>query len=328
IYAHAQAFNPLITGFANTVYIEGKGMFLRGGSQTNYFKDVTQTFMINLTVSWPIGKPAYHQLSNGPADVTTGSALTADKKNWVITGNDTSYIYNFNSMQWTDSTPNTAFLPPNTYGSATDPKTGLMYIGMQIGESDNGLVAFSNSGFVLQNVSVAYTNVPYMVRYHIAWSDKLKRILMFGGSPDAGSPYTNNVSPTFDGQLYDPTTGTVTTFAATGDIPPNRFEACFVPFNNGSKVALYGGAAFANSTPFVNDIYILDVPSRRWTRGPDAVESRGASACAVSNNQLIVWGGFTPSQVFLTPALVYDLKANKWTKGFTAPGPCSAPWLL
>ncbi|KAF8922773.1 hypothetical protein BGZ58_003800, partial [Dissophora ornata] len=273
IYTYAQTFDPILTGFANTVYDDGKAMYLRGGSASNVSTLISQTLMINLTVSWPANKPVYRQLSNGPTELTTGSTLSADRKNWIITGNDSSYIYNFDTMLWTDSTPNPIFVPPNTYGSATDPSTGLMYIGVPFGEESNGLVSFGISNFELQSITVAYTNVPYMVRYHIAWNDKLKRVLMFGGSPYVFWPYTKNVSSTFDGLLYDPVHAVVTSFAATGDIPPNRFEGCFEPLNNGTKMILFGGASFDNGTTTRNDLYFLDVSSGKWTRGPDAPDS-------------------------------------------------------
>ncbi|KAI8605025.1 hypothetical protein EDD21DRAFT_440695 [Dissophora ornata] len=319
IYTYAQTFDPILTGFANTVYDDGKAMYLRGGSASNVSTLISQTLMINLTVSWPANKPVYRQLSNGPTELTTGSTLSADRKNWIITGNDSSYIYNFDTMLWTDSTPNPIFVPPNTYGSATDPSTGLMYIGVPFGEESNGLVSFGISNFELQSITVAYTNVPYMVRYHIAWNDKLKRVLMFGGSPYVFWPYTKNVSSTFDGLLYDPVHAVVTSFAATGDIPPNRFEGCFEPLNNGTKMILFGGASFDNGTTTRNDLYFLDVSSGKWTRGPDAPDSREAISCGISNNQLIIWGGFTSTGPPKVATLIYDLKTNKWKENYTAP---------
>ncbi|KAI8605018.1 hypothetical protein EDD21DRAFT_440688 [Dissophora ornata] len=321
-YSHAQSFQPTTTGLTNNNFIEGQALYIQGGRVQGSSAALPQAFKIDLSVSWPINNPVYVQLPNGPSLTTATSALSADKKSWFLIGTYNSTVFNFQALTWSSSTVSNPYVEALAFGTATNPVSGHIYTGVNtvvnsITASD--LMSFaptgSNLGVLTEESSLS---APYLTQHHIAWSDAVQRVLIFGGSHTAGFPFVPQVSLTFDGQLYDPTTKTRSSFAATGDVPSNRFEACFVPAYNGTKIILYGGATFATQPVFLNDVYILDVTSGVWTQGLNAGEARGGVSCAISNDQLIIWGGFT-NQGMSTQTLVYNIKTNVWTTNYTLP---------
>ncbi|KAF9925517.1 hypothetical protein BGZ65_007699, partial [Modicella reniformis] len=152
--------------------------------------------------------------------------------------------------------------------------------------------------------------------YAVAWSVSLRKLIYIGGKETPGLkelPYLNMLS------YSDKDGWRNITQEVKGRIPASRFGACLLPAFGGSKMVLFGG--FVG----VSDIYILDVATMTWTRGPDAIgETRAYPACAVSNDQLVVWGGMTGSNPTadlppLNSTIVFNLKTNKWTSTFSAP---------
>ncbi|KAF9992340.1 hypothetical protein BGZ65_012349, partial [Modicella reniformis] len=77
-----------------------------------------------------------------------------------------------------------------------------------------------------------------------------------------------------------------------GEVPEPRSSACLVPAFGGSKMVLFGGYT-RHEVSVLSDIHILDLDTMVWTRGPNvkSKERRARAACAVSNDQLIAWGG-------------------------------------
>jgi hypothetical protein len=71
-------------------------------------------------------------------------------------------------------------------------------------------------------------------------------------------------------------------------------------------------------------VFAMDVVKNTWTRGPPA-PTISRSACAVTGDQLIVWGGFTTKEA--KPMLftdqnrtyVFNMKTEKWVSRYTAP---------
>ncbi|KAG0219550.1 hypothetical protein BGX33_002495 [Mortierella sp. NVP41] len=82
-------------------------------------------------------------------------------------------------------------------------------------------------------------------------------------------------------------------------------------------MVLFGGLTTTLLT--LGDIYILDVATLTWTRGPDGglTVARFESACAVTNDYFISWGGYN-NNVPTIPAttVVYNIKTASWTTKF------------
>jgi hypothetical protein len=51
---------------------------------------------------------------------------------------------------------------------------------------------------------------------------------------------------------------------------------------------VFGGA---NNAIYYGHLYILDLPSMKWTKGRSAPEPRSSMACTVAGDNFISWGG-------------------------------------
>jgi hypothetical protein len=96
-----------------------------------------------------------------------------------------------------------------------------------------------------------------------------------------------------------------------------------VSSSSGSRVILFGGLSVSlNAT--AGDIFILDVQTLTWKKGPSTAvkDNRRSPACAVSNDYFIVWGGDTSARSVIPPSqliLVYNLKTDAWVSDYVAP---------
>jgi hypothetical protein len=81
-----------------------------------------------------------------------------------------------------------------------------------------------------------------------------------------------------------------------------------VSAQGGSKMVVYGGTTNANST-LQGDVYILDVASLTWTKGPKPGTSqfRRNMACTAAGDNFVVWGGtfFFFSIVLMSCVLIF-----------------------
>ncbi|KAF9364322.1 hypothetical protein BGX34_001860 [Mortierella sp. NVP85] len=94
-----------------------------------------------------------------------------------------------------------------------------------------------------------------------------------------------------------------------------------MPAYNGSKMVHFQGL-----WPRTDDhgnwieesvVQVLDIATRKWTTGPKTPKRDGA-LCAVSGDQVIIWGG-SNNRTFYESALVYNMKTNKWVSSYIAP---------
>ncbi|KAG0375196.1 hypothetical protein BGX24_009430, partial [Mortierella sp. AD032] len=84
--------------------------------------------------------------------------------------------------------------------------------------------------------------------------------------------------------------GNTTAASVTGDHPTARYSHCMVEAYDGAKMILFGGYEGGNP---LDDIYILDVESMKWTKGTPGgpTVARGGASCAVTNDLFVAWGG-------------------------------------
>ncbi|KAK3830338.1 MAG: hypothetical protein J3R72DRAFT_257892 [Linnemannia gamsii] len=68
------------------------------------------------------------------------------------------------------------------------------------------------------------------------------------------------------------------------------------------------------------DIYILDVPSMKWTKGKSAPATRSNMACTVAGDNFISWAGSgdrpTGTDSPTGTPLIYDLNSGQWVQKF------------
>ncbi|KAF9905010.1 hypothetical protein EC991_002073 [Linnemannia zychae] len=109
-----------------------------------------------------------------------------------------------------------------------------------------------------------------------------------------------------------------------GQAPPALKEHCMVSALGGSKMVLYGGTLIDTNNTLQGDIYILDIATLTWTKGPvpSSSQRRRNMACTVAGNNFVVWGGQSLSGEFMNTT-VYDLQSNQWTTQFSLSSPPS-----
>ncbi|KAF9145307.1 hypothetical protein BG015_011936 [Linnemannia schmuckeri] len=221
-----------------------------------------------------------------------------------------AYKYNLATSSWTTLETNSYF-----WGGAaratTDPETGEVFV-------PNGYDSLLTGDTMLSykpSLNKFYyhdrqPNLEKLVAYSVAWSAGLRSMLLFGGG-DSRTGMTNN-------DLYACNeAGGWRLLSVKGDIPSPRRASCFVPAYQSTKMILFGGLTTTLAT--LGDIYILDVATLTWTRGPDGgtTIARFASACAVTNDYFISWGGANMLAAANTATtVVYNIKTASWTTNF------------
>ncbi|KAF9127946.1 hypothetical protein BGW39_005457 [Mortierella sp. 14UC] len=306
---HAQSYQPIPVHWSLSVFIEGQAMWVMGG--LNNVNDVLtgQMFSIDLSTSWNTSSPAYKRLPDGLVTRDMASALMADNQNWFILSNSTAYKYNLATSGWTTIKRNSNFWG-GTVRAATDPETGRVYV-------PNGYYSLLTGNTMLSyrpNLDEFYyhdkqPNLENLEVYSVAWSAGLRSMLLFGGK-DYRTGMTNN-----DLYAYNEASEW-RLLSAKGDIPSPRRSSCFVPAYQGTKMVLFGGLTTTLVT--LGDIYILDVATLTWTRGPDGglTVARFESACAVTNDYFISWGGTNLAATNTATTVVYNIKTASWTTNF------------
>ncbi|KAK3805908.1 MAG: hypothetical protein J3Q66DRAFT_359953 [Benniella sp.] len=307
---HAQTFQPVLTVQSGNSFADGKALYVYSGG-TREGTIAQQSFMIDLSVSWNTTSPAYKRLAIGPGSNWIPSAMSADGQKWFVFVNGIGHVYDTVAGIWTQAFQEPGANVSGFFGRAatTDPATGLIYIpygylkpdgtwGMMIVDLTNN----SYSGGNDMNFSAPDDN-----SYAVTWIPALKSLLYAYG----GTMY-----------LYNPTEGWRNFNGPQGFTAQDGF--CLVTSSSGSKVVLFGGYSLSlNAT--IGDMFILDVPTLTWKKGTSSPprDVRRYHACALSNDQLVVWGGDTGNWLFILPAehltMVYDLKTDKWVTNYVAP---------
>ncbi|KAI7819284.1 hypothetical protein BC939DRAFT_460317 [Gamsiella multidivaricata] len=341
-----QSFQPTLTTGATSAFVENQNLYILGGVPSTYTSTnsiiptttIPQAFVLDLSVSWNSSNPIIQQLPDGPTTTSpslTGedgwvgwgtagmvSTLSADAQTWFVAFNDPAYQYSTSSATWTlglslDNLTTNTDLPLSRGASAavTDPDTGLVYMFSNTDPaSDNPLVRRLdlNTGTIdnipMDNDDALDDRVSAIVS--AIWSAPQKQILVIEEhNPIRLLAFTPNI-----------TNATWSILNTTGDIPATRTGACFVSSAGGAQAVYFGGFS-TNSPTAMNDIYILDIPSMTWKRGPDApsTDARGGAACAVSSDHFLAWGGSStiPNTDSPMEALViYNLRTQSWTSEY------------
>ncbi|KAG0244429.1 hypothetical protein BGW41_007721 [Actinomortierella wolfii] len=117
--------------------------------------------------------------------------------------------------------------------------------------------------------------------------------------------------------------------STSGYFSASRTAHCVATNNEGTLVAVFGG--FVNhSTVADPTVYLLDTNTWTWTAVPMTnMRGRAYSACAIQDNQLIVWGGFfsrptkSPNNLPLVEesTMVFSMTTRQWVSSFIPSGP-------
>ncbi|KAF9361963.1 hypothetical protein BGX34_006801 [Mortierella sp. NVP85] len=312
---HAQElFRPRHTTY-NT-FIDGRGLFVGGGKAQGETAAIVQTFMIDLSTNWTTSSPKYETLADGFSVVGTSSTISPDNKLWLVSYKTQVYAYSFEKRTW-DSYLELGSGDGDISGSGavTDVENGLVYF---VDAFPNNMMRINTAGPSYDKVAIPpQMNGTYF--YSAAWSAYSQKVYFLGGMTK------DRTLQSWKGFSYSSTEGWIDlSTSMKGTVPTFRYEACFVPAYDGTKIVFFGG--YDESNIAFADIFVLDVATLTWTKGPSAPadDRRANSACAASGDYFISWCGEHDTRTgtgTVNSTLSYDLKANLWTTTYIAPLP-------
>ncbi|KAG0078543.1 hypothetical protein BGZ90_004996 [Linnemannia elongata] len=277
----------------STLYIHG-GF---NGTNSNYTTRFNQFFSLDLTQNWSTSDPPWTQIlavGSTPDRLTTaGHTMSISQSQnsqgflrdavtvWDMVNPLTfAACYYFETKSWQELP---AFPPPEPgplrfYQAATHPETGRVYIPGCAGTS---MLGYDRSTSTTSVLPMPYLgNITSWNGYGFVWNAVRGSFFLFGG---VGAP--SEVSYLYEYKMST-TPPTWEFLQSYGSIPPHLSEMCMVSAYSGNKMLVFGGGVNGSE---VGTLYILDVPTMTWTRGPSSQPRKGM-ACAVAGDNFVVWG--------------------------------------
>ncbi|KAI8361964.1 hypothetical protein B0O80DRAFT_434770 [Mortierella sp. GBAus27b] len=306
----AQSFHPLPLYGVYYSSIEGKAFYIGGGKSSGV--STPTTFSIDLSKPWSASNPPYSQMIDSFNAISLPSAVSGDGTRWVVAFEGVVYDYIFDTRpSWKASFE---AVGSDFAGSSmvSDPETGTIYI-------PNGFPGFMLTGN-LTSQTFGRVEMPASlvgsISFGLAWSAALKKLVLIGGSRVGQPAGLNAFSYGVDGTGI----GKWDNLTMKGQVPSACTDACLMPAYGGSKLILFGGTNPVDNS-ILPSIYVLDVATMTWTKGPDvaAKDKRSEMACAVSGDYFITWGGGGVSGATFNSTLLYSIKTNKWTPSYIPP---------
>ncbi|ORZ29113.1 hypothetical protein BCR41DRAFT_11584 [Lobosporangium transversale] len=93
-----------------------------------------------------------------------------------------------------------------------------------------------------------------------------------------------------------------------------------------SKIVIFGGrvplapnSTSSSESTFSEELFVLDIATSSWKKGPNAAIKRGYTACIIVGDQFLAWGGYNDNLVVSGPPIVFDLTKFEWANTYTAP---------
>ncbi|KAK3809523.1 MAG: hypothetical protein J3Q66DRAFT_405509 [Benniella sp.] len=321
----AQEIRPAPDFLKCSAFAEGQGLYLLGGQNE-------ENFMLDLSVSWKTSDPVFKKIEGGPRVSGRACAMTNNGEDLFVMSKGTGYVHNVKSGSWR------AFQNANFTSwtartmVATDPETGFIYLPSG-GEDFTGremmlsvdvktgtvnttdlfrcMMKTTTITGVLCNILPAHrTSIPPV----IVWSGLLRSFLILE-NPGFRNPVTFTPSKETSGAEG------WSSLAVTGWKPNTyRIFECGAPAYGGSKLVFIVTGVVGTEGSY---LYILDVAECTWKEGvPPPIPMLQSTACAVTGDQFISWGGgFAGNGTATNATLVYNLKTETWTSEYIGPFP-------
>ncbi|KAF9330766.1 hypothetical protein BGZ91_012390, partial [Linnemannia elongata] len=250
----------------STLYIHG-GF---NGTNSNYTTRFNQFFSLDLTQNWSTSDPPWTQIL---AVGSTPDRLTTAGHTMSISQSQNSQGFLRDAVTVWDMPG-----PLRFYQAATHPETGRVYIPGCAGTS---MLGYDRSTSTTSVLPMPYLgNITSWNGYGFVWNAVRGSFFLFGG---VGAP--SEVSYLYEYKMST-TPPTWEFLQSYGSIPPHLSEMCMVSAYSGNKMLVFGGGVNGSE---VGTLYILDVPTMTWTRGPSSQPRKGM-ACAVAGDNFVVWG--------------------------------------
>ncbi|KAF9347823.1 hypothetical protein BGX34_002858, partial [Mortierella sp. NVP85] len=306
----AQKFRPRPRSEPSYTFTEGQGLYILGGVGPD-FDSIQQPFMLDLSVSWNTSDPVFKDLK-GPKVEEGACTMTNGGEDLFVLASGTGYIYNVKSDTWAIFN-NNAFASPII--ATTDPETGFIHI-PQGGEDFQGRLQTLTLDLRTKTVNQTATRLGDWIGSVAGWNTYLKSLV---GVASQGNNFDTHIL-----RIYTPSkmnkTSTGWSRLKTGPIPGSEFGHwnCGASMHGGTKMVFLAESDDPTIKTSFN-VYILDVKTRTWKKGPSAPPV-SKSACAATGDQFIVWGGEVGAQQRISNAtFVYNIKTEKWTTNYIAP---------
>ncbi|KAG0197710.1 hypothetical protein BGX33_000393 [Mortierella sp. NVP41] len=272
--------------------IDENRLIIHGGSDfqnSTFLPAVNQFWSLDLTRPWDVSSPSWTPVNNQtelPKFWTTSfhsMSVSIDHQTLTIwdpttTGSVTNYSLADN-VWLTLPSPLSFQLSERDLQTATDSTTGKIYTPLgyegnkmliynpaqatpgaaSVGAAPDGTSPAGLGTFSAEVMPGGYQKGS--TGYSFVWSEVRKRFILFGGRNVIGAYMWE----------YHPSTKNWTELVAY----------------NGTKMILFGGRI--NDTVTQGSIYILDLPKRVWTKGPNVNPSqyRSHMACGVSGDNFL-----------------------------------------
>ncbi|KAF8948546.1 Leucine-zipper-like transcriptional regulator 1 [Haplosporangium gracile] len=283
-----------------------------------HFNDINNTFTTNIFSS-----PILTGSATGPAGSMLALIGNEDKGHPLISVlNMTTGTWHYNASSVTVPVRNPGIVV------VANPLDGRMYMrGGYQRSNANTMDIYDPRKDTLTSLTLLLANntipsiaaggpgIPASQWYSACWSKRRSSILYIGGRQGTTEQYT---SPEII--EYKPDTNTWALLPVTGTAPKEREDACMVTDKDNNRVVVFGGQ---NTNGSLADIYVLDMKTLIWTRGPSIGTGRLGMACAIYNDGFLTWGGAT--ETFLvdypdTTPLVFNLTTMLWTDRYNQKG--------
>ncbi|KAG9066900.1 hypothetical protein KI688_012812 [Linnemannia hyalina] len=313
----------------SSVFVDGRALYVHGGrilqqSSSPAMISTSITFSLDLSTAWEASQPNFTLMTTeGPTDYLFTSTLILNDNAWIMISNATGSLLRLDRTVdiWSEVTFGANIVSKDKgLAAATDPITGSIYI--INGGLENSVKKLFTYNNVLNQYKEIGQTVPMESGFAASWSVERKRMYIHGGvQGNVLQSVLYEFLPSNDAPLIQ----SVTT---SGDAPTARQGHCMVSAYGGAKMVVFGG--FGNGNTPLGDIYFLESNSTgtKWTKGTngDASVARAHTACAVTNDLFVAWGGTQDGVNTVTSniTIVYNLKTNQWQTNYS-PLPYVAP---
>ncbi|KAF9993359.1 hypothetical protein BGZ65_011124, partial [Modicella reniformis] len=199
-FVRAQILEPTLVTLSSSAFVDGKALYISGGEVSPQGLYPSQTFKIDLSVSWNVNRPVFTALKLAPPQIYSPGAMSADGTKWYLQAEEKGFLYDVLTDSWTHLFSFPGLRPFGRVG-ATDPSTGLIYVPHGYLNADTTvsmLVLNVTSGKFSTNES-GVTILSQTTEYAAAWSQHLGGMLYVASSGMytyiPGSGWKNYLNP-------------------------------------------------------------------------------------------------------------------------------------
>ncbi|ORZ29124.1 hypothetical protein BCR41DRAFT_382975 [Lobosporangium transversale] len=302
----------------------GSRLYVQGGSKSGPFFSVD---LVDLAASWPFDTVRWAVHNYGE--------FTSDHAHHGIGINQTLYMKGRTVIQDSfranvaDSNAKWSLVPTpeprlcrTLQDYAIDPRNGIIYSFAFLSNNTMCLLGDFEKGWETRLVSNGSLTV---VPEFIGAAYNSNRNSVIGGyrlEEDTSTAYVTE---------YRIDSNSWSTIPVKGQVPATREANCMIINEDNTKIVVFGGFTPATRGPsgFVvpsSEIFVLDLNSGEWKKGPDAAEPRASAACGLAGDRFVAWGGEKDSTSDPYDSIVvFDLAKFEWLKASSDDHPSSTP---